>query len=82
MFSNKKKIDVLTSLTHDTADILGVFSSTIEGLTSVADKATIEASNKKVEAEKLLYEAGKLNDLAIKNSRIAQKLQSTIDWEG
>lgn len=82
MFGNSKKKDVLTSLTHDTADILGAFTNTINGLTDVAEKAEAEASSKKAEAQKLLADADQLATLATKNTRIAQKLQSTIDWEG
>jgi hypothetical protein len=82
MFGSKKKPDVITSLTNKTADIIGVFFNTIEGLEDVADKARGEALDKKAEAEKLKAEALSLDLLADRNLRIAEKLNSIVEIEG
>lgn len=78
MFAKKQKQDVVTSLQHKTADILGAFTTAIDGLSSVADEAIMQSANKTTEANKLLTEAETLKQLARKNHNIADRLNEII----
>jgi len=76
MFSAKTKVEQLESRS---ANILDVFTKTVNDLNKVNDEAVKEASNRRTEAQHLLDEAASLDTVVTNNSRVIGKINSILN---
>lgn len=83
MFKSTKKSKIVEPVTkaleREVADIVRGFTDTIDKLITSADKASLEASARRDEIEKLEEEAKTLDAVSANATKIANKIKSLLD---